>query len=202
MAVAATRPQRSWLLARALVGAAGAALVCVLSGCDATLAVPLATHVVNDPTSTHVGALTEGRVHLPRSYDWTVGVEGGHLVQAEPKAPVGQWRVGVTGGHNPLLRPVGGRAALDLSARVGAFGGANGPITNVGPYAGVAVAVPIRVSCTQEPWELDDLVYGSWSLVPQIGTNALVPELHFRKTALEIAASFAVRITFSSTLMP
>jgi hypothetical protein len=172
-------------------------------GCDATLHA-LGAHTLNEPISTHIGPMFEGRLHLPRGYDWVAGIEAGHLIQAEPRSAVDQWRLGLVGGQNQLAHPLGSRFSAEWTAKLGLFRGSNGSAapTLGGLYGGFAFAVPLRVSRTKEPWELDELLLTSWMLVPQIGLGARVPELRFPDTTAEITASVALRVNLTSSVLP
>ena len=172
-------------------------------GCDATVQA-LGAHSLSSPSSTHVGPLFEGRLHLPRRYDCVLGMEAGHLLQADPASVADQWRLGVIGGHSELAHPLGSRFSPEWTARIGLFRGSNGSgaLVPAGLYGGFAFAVPIRISSTKEPWELDDLILTSWMLVPQLGVNARLPELRFMDTAVEITGSLGLRINLSSSVLP
>ncbi len=176
-------------------------LVTVTLGCDATLGVPV-TRSFADPHSTHVGGMLEARLHVPRAYDTTLGVEMAHLGQPSPTTAADQWRAGVVVGRNELLRPMGSHFSTDFSMRLGLYRGSNGDLTRLGPYTGVAFAVPIRLTCNREPWELDELIYPVFSLVPQVGANVLVHEFQPGGGAFEILGSLSLRVTIASTLMP
>ena len=179
----------------------GLLLTIACNGCDATLQ-GLVTHVPTGTTSTHVGALAEGRLHLPRTYHWIAGAEAGHLGQTDPATVADQWRVGLVGGRSALLRPDGSRLASELTARIGIFRGSNGDLVGLGPYGGISFGAPIRISPNRDSWELDDLVYTTVMIVPQVGLNALVPGVRFADSSLELTASIGIRLNLSSTLLP
>jgi len=172
-------------------------------GCDATLHA-LGAQNVNGPTSTHIGPMFEGRLHVPRKYYWVAGMEAGHLLQLEPRSVVDQWRLGLIGGLNELAHPVGSRFSAELTARIGLFRGSTGSTAPVagGLYGGLAFALPFRISRTKEPWELDELLLTSCMLVPQIGFNALIPELRLPGTTAEATVSLALRMNLTSSVLP
>lgn len=173
----------------------------MLSACDATLG-GVVTRVPSDPTSTHWGPVLAGQLHLPKSYGWFAGGEIAHLVQAEPKSSADQVRVNALVGLSQIARPEGSRWSPEIAARLGFFRGANGPLVSGGLLAGASVGIGFRLSENQDPWDRDGLLGGTFSLVPQIGANALVPELRFADIAPEIWGGLAVRVTLSSTLVP
>jgi predicted small secreted protein len=184
-------------------GGCSIALACAawVAGCDLTLQ-GVASDVRSASPSSHAGALAEARLHLPRDYTWTVGGEVAHLGQLSPATVADQWRVGVVGGQSALLRPDGARAAPEVTARVGIFRGSNGELVRLGEYAGLALAAPIRISPDRDPWELDELVYATWMIVPQVGATVLVPGAQLDAAAFELAASIGLRLNLSSTLLP
>lgn len=156
---------------------------------------------MSDTTSTHVGGVLEGRLHLPKDYRYAVGAETAHFGQIAPKSASDQWRVGAVFATNDLARPIGSRFSPDVSVRAGFLRGANGPVSKGGFYSGLAAALPIRVSGNKEPWELDDLVYTSVAVVPEIGANAILPN-GANDIGVELTATLGLRVTISSTLLP
>ncbi len=173
------------------------------AGCDATLQ-GFGAYKASAADSLHAGPMFEGRIHIPRSYEWVAGVEAGHLLQPNPPTVVDQWRFGIVGGRNALAQSLGSRIGSEWTARVGLFRGSYGsaPPVRAGLYGGFSLGMPIRISATKEPWQMDDLLLTTWTIVPQIGFNALMPEIRPMDTAIELSAAVGVRVNLSSSLLP
>jgi hypothetical protein len=170
--------------------------------CDATLH-GVATDAPLAPTSAHLGGLLEGKLHLPKTYALSLGAETAHLGQIHPGTAADQWRAGLVAGYGRLLRATDPPLTPEATAHLGVFRGSDGAsIVTAGPYAGLTVGLPYRISGHADPWDLDQFVLSTVALVPQIGASALVPDGRFADTQLELFASLGLRLTLSSTLLP
>jgi hypothetical protein len=155
-----------------------------------------------DPSSTHLGGVLSGHLHLPRTYGTFAGVEIAHLPQLVPGTYADQWRLNVEYGWAGVAAPGESRVTPELALRAGFFRGANGPLVWGGLLGGLNAALGIRITGDPEPWQRDGLLLTAISLVPQISINTLVPEFRFADVAPEISAGVGVRATLSSTLLP
>jgi hypothetical protein len=176
--------------------------VCSLfAGCSVSLGA-VASRVPTDPRSTHLGGDLEAHIHLPRRYEWIVGASTSHLGQLSPETPADQGRAAVVLGYSDVPSPTGSCVGFESTLRIGGFRGSSGPLVPGGPYAGLSLGLPIRMSASDHAWEHHSFFYDSLLLVPSFTFNALVPQFHFHDTQPELMVGLAARFTLWSTLVP